>query len=360
MTELRQGNIFEASAEALVNTVNTVGVMGKGVALQFKRAFPDNYKAYAAACKRGEVQVGKVFVHHRNTLENPRYIINFPTKRHWRGRSRLEYIRAGLEDLVDEARHLDVRSIALPPLGCGNGGLAWEEVLPLIEEASERLPEVEFLVYEPHTAKEPKTLAAREPKPGLTPVRAALLKLFAVYEALDGTIGRLEAQKLAYFLQSAGMDMRLNFAKQKYGPYTATLDHVLKRLEGYYFEGYGDLNTRSRIRLKQGVEEQADSFLSDYPDALQFLERTAHVIDGFETPYGMELLATVHWAVHHEEAENFDSVVEAVHDWSDRKKYAFTREHIRVAWEHLLDEGWAPVEPASDIQSDAGLPVSTE
>src|SRR5215216_780190 len=166
--------------------------MGKGVALQFRRAFPDNYKAYAAACKRDEVQIGKVFVYHRSTLENPKYIINFPTKRHWRGRSRLEYIQAGLEDLVDEIRYLDIRSIALPPLGCGNGGLEWDEVLPLIEEASEQLPEVEFLVYEPHMAKEPQTLVARESKPGLTPVRAVLLKLFSVYEAVDGTIGRLE------------------------------------------------------------------------------------------------------------------------------------------------------------------------
>ena len=164
MTEFRQGNIFEAPAEALVNTVNTVGVMGKGVALQFKRAFEDNFKDYAKACESGEIAVGRVFIHHRNTLENPRYIINFPTKRHWRERSRLEYIQTGLDDLVRQVQQLGIQSIALPPLGCGNGGLDWSEVRPLIEAASNKLPEVEFIVYEPRTITEPASLATQGPK----------------------------------------------------------------------------------------------------------------------------------------------------------------------------------------------------
>ncbi len=155
--KLLKGDMFATEADALVNTVNTVGVMGKGVALQSKRVFPDNYKAYVRACERGELEVGKVFVFDRATLENPRYIINFPTKRHWRGRSRIEYIRTGLEDLVRQIRDYDIHSIAVPPLGCGYGGLDWDEVRTLIEEASDRLPGVEFLVYEPQEVKEPKT-----------------------------------------------------------------------------------------------------------------------------------------------------------------------------------------------------------
>ncbi len=149
MFKLLKGDLLEAQAEALVNTVNTKGVMGKGVALQFKRAFRNNYKAYAAACERGEVEVGKVFVFDRETLDHPRYIFNFPTKKHWRHRSKIEYIQTGLEDLVREIRDRDVHSIALPPLGCGYGGLDWDEVRVLIEEAADRLPEVDFLVYEP-------------------------------------------------------------------------------------------------------------------------------------------------------------------------------------------------------------------
>ena len=126
------------------------------MAQQFKRAFPDNFQAYAKACKRDEVQVGKVFVFDRYTLENPRYIFNFPTKRHWRGRSRIEYVQTGLEDLVRQIRDLDIHSIALPPLGCGYGGLDWDEVRVLIEEASDRLPEMKFLVYEPQERADPE------------------------------------------------------------------------------------------------------------------------------------------------------------------------------------------------------------
>jgi len=156
MLKLQEGDMFATEAEALVNTVNTVGVMGKGVALQAKRTFPDNYKAYAKACEGGELEVGKVFVFDRATLENPRYIVNFPTKRHWRGRSKIEYVRTGLEDLARQIRDFDIRSIAVPPLGCGYGGLDWGDVRPLIEETADRLPDVEFLVYAPQESTEPK------------------------------------------------------------------------------------------------------------------------------------------------------------------------------------------------------------
>lgn len=338
--ELRKGDIFEAQTEALVNTVNTVGVMGKGVALQFRRAFPDNYKAYIKECKQDKVKVGKMFIFDRHTLENPRYIVNFPTKKHWRGRSEIEYVREGLEDLIRQVRDLDINSIALPPLGCGNGGLDWDEVRALIEEASERLPGVEFVVYEPQEAKEPKTLAAKESKPKLTAARAALLKLFAAYEAWGEYIGRLEAQKIAYFLQNAGMDLDLDFKKSQYGPYADELNHVLKRLEGYYFEGYGDMSTNSRIRVMPETYEQVNSYLEDYPELREALERAERVTEGFESRYGMELLSTVHWVAHRDGAEDLDSVVEAVGHWSPYKKYSFSEEHIRKAWEHLIEEDW--------------------
>lgn len=340
--ELRKGNIFEADAEALVNTVNTVGVMGKGVALQFRRAFPDNYKAYVKACKQEEVRVGKMFVFDRNTFENPRYIINFPTKKHWRGRSEIEYVQEGLEDLILQVRDLGVHSIALPPLGCGNGGLDWDEVRALIEEASERLPGVTFVVYEPQESTEPKTLAAKESKPKLTPVRAALLKLFAAYEAWGEYIGRLEAQKIAYFLQNAGMDLELDFKKSQYGPYADALNHVLKRLEGYYFEGYGDMSTNSRIRVMPETYEQVDSYLEDHSELREVLERAERVTAGFESRYGMELLSTVHWVANRDGAEDLDSVLEAVGQWSPHKKYSFSEEHVRKAWQHLVEEDWVP------------------
>jgi len=156
MIEFRRDDLLKADADALVNAVNTVGVMGKGIALQFKKKFPENFRAYERACKKGEVQVGKMFTVPLEKVANPRYIVNFPTKRHWREKSRGEYVREGLEDLLREIERLDIRSIAVPPLGCGNGGLDWEaEVRPLIEAAFARKPDLLVYAYEPSLAAEP-------------------------------------------------------------------------------------------------------------------------------------------------------------------------------------------------------------
>src|SRR5262249_33222639 len=154
----------------LVNTVNSVGVMGRGVALQFKRAYPANFKAYAAACEREEVRPGRMFVFDTGELTNPRYIINFPTKVHWRGKSRIEDIEAGLEALVAEIKARDIASIAIPPLGSGLGGLDWAEVKPLIDRAMAELPDVDVEVYEPVGA--PATVSVALEKTRMTSGRA--------------------------------------------------------------------------------------------------------------------------------------------------------------------------------------------
>lgn len=149
MIELVHGNLLEADVEALVNTVNTEGVMGKGVALQFKKAFPEMFEAYREACRRGEIEPGRMHVYERRDMLGPRYIINFPTKRHWRQPSRLEDIASGLKALVEQIRSRRIRSVALPPLGCGSGGLEWGKVFPLIQAALDPLENVRALVFPP-------------------------------------------------------------------------------------------------------------------------------------------------------------------------------------------------------------------
>lgn len=149
MIEKATGNLLEADTEAIVNTVNTVGVMGKGIALQFKQAWPENFKAYAKACKAGEVLPGQMLVHELSGMLNPRFVINFPTKRHWRDKSRLEDIENGLFALAGEIRKRNIKSIAIPPLGCGLGGLDWEMVRPKIEATFSELPDVQVFLYEP-------------------------------------------------------------------------------------------------------------------------------------------------------------------------------------------------------------------
>jgi O-acetyl-ADP-ribose deacetylase (regulator of RNase III) len=147
MIHITEGNLLQAQAEALVNTVNCVGYMGKGIALQFKQAFPANFREYEAACKAEQVQPGRMLIHDNGRLALPYYIINFPTKRHWRAKSRLEDIRSGLDALVDDVRRLGIRSIAVPPLGCGLGGLDWDDVRPLIEQAFAALPDVRCCMH---------------------------------------------------------------------------------------------------------------------------------------------------------------------------------------------------------------------
>ena len=153
MLELVTGNLLEADTEALVNTVNTEGVMGKGIALQFKKKYPDMFEAYQRACKGGLVQPGRMHVYERREMINPRYIINFPTKRHWRSPSRIEDIKTGLTALSEEIRKRHIKSIALPPLGCGNGGLDWSEVFPAIRSSLADLTDVRLLVYPPAGAR---------------------------------------------------------------------------------------------------------------------------------------------------------------------------------------------------------------
>ncbi len=177
MIEYTQGDILQAEAEALVNTVNCVGVMGRGIALHFKHAYPANFKAYAAACKRGDVQPGRMFVYDTE-MPAPRWIVNFPTKRHWRSKSRIEDIESGMDALVDELRTRGISSVAIPPLGSGLGGLAWRDVRPVIASALANLPDVRAIVYEP--GGHPQGTAATA-APKMTAGRAALVGLIRRY-----------------------------------------------------------------------------------------------------------------------------------------------------------------------------------
>jgi O-acetyl-ADP-ribose deacetylase (regulator of RNase III) len=349
MIELTQGNLLEAQAEALVNTVNCVGQMGKGIALQFKQAFPDNFKAYQAACRASKVAPGKMFIHANGDLVNPRYIINFPTKRHWRGPSRLEDIESGLTALIADVQRLGIHSIAMPPLGCGLGGLDWRIVRPMIEQAFAALPQMRVLLYEPTGAPEAKAMPIHTHRPKMTPARALFIQLMDAYAALDYRRTLLEVQKLAYFLKEAGEPLRLRYQAGHYGPYAANLNKVLEVMEGHYIRGYGDSQKPdTEIDLLPGAVEEAADFLADRPESLSRLERITDLIEGFETPYGMELLASVHWTAHHggprqdRPAENPEEALTQIHAWNPRKQRVFKPEHIHTAWRQLDQKGWMP------------------
>jgi len=342
MIERGTGNLIKADAEALVNTVNCVGVIGKGIALQFKQAFPDNFQQYKQACDAGSIKSGGVFVVHTGSRQNPVYIINFPTKYHWKGKSRLEDIKSGLQSLLEQVRLLGIESIAVPPLGCGNGGLDWADVKPLIQDAFAELPDVKVLLFEPGSAPEADSMPVATRTPKMNRTRALLIKLLERYSEAVYKTSLLEVQKLLYFLQAAGEPLKLDYLRAKYGPYAEKVNFILQALDGHYIRGYGDRSGQAAIYLLPEAVEPATSLLADKADAIERLERVSALIEGFETLYGMELLATVHWVAHEEKqaATDVNAAIASVGAWSPRKQDLFTPEHIRKAWERLQDEGW--------------------
>jgi O-acetyl-ADP-ribose deacetylase (regulator of RNase III) len=344
MIESTTGNLLNADVDALVNTVNCVGVMGKGIALQFKQAFPAMFEAYRKACAAGEVVPGRMHIYATGSLVGPRFIVNFPTKRHWKGRSQMGDIEAGLVDLAAKIRELGIRSIAIPPLGSGNGGLNWTDVRPRIQQALASLDDVRVVVFE--SAGEPRGEDRRtsETKESLTTPRALFVRLLDLYRVPDYSLTMLEVQKLAYFLQAAGQPLRLNFERHHYGPYAHNLNHVLRRLEGHYLHGATDVKPDTEITLVDGALDEAKAFLAEDQLAQERLARVADLIEGFETPYGMELLATVHFVMNEspETAADVDACVRAVHAWSDRKRQVLRAEHIAVAHAALSEHGWVP------------------
>ena len=346
MIEYKTGDVLSEKAEALVNTVNCVGVMGRGVALQFKKAFPDNFKAYAKACQADEVQPGRMFVFETKRLDNPRYIINFPTKRHWRGKSRIADIETGLTALAGEIRARGISSVALPPLGSGLGGLDWPEVRSRIESAlGELAPTVSIVVFEPDGPPDASVMERLTEVPAMTPGRAALVVLMRRYLGglMEPFVTLLEAHKLMYFLAEAGEPLRLHYAKTPYGPYAQNMRHVLNAIEGHLVSGYQDGGDApdKQLNIVPGAIDGASDFLRDNPETQERLQRVVDLVEGFETPFGLELLATVHWVIAKEGAATVDDAIRLTYAWNPRKRM-FYEEQIVLACDVLARQGWLP------------------
>lgn len=351
MIEFKTGDILAADTEALVNTVNCVGVMGRGIALQFKNAFPANFHAYERACQRGEVKPGRMFVFDTRGLTNPRFIINFPTKRHWRGKSRMEDIDSGLAALANEIRALGIRSIAIPPLGSGLGGLKWSDVRPRIEQALRDFSETQINIYEPGGAPDAKAMTVSRNVPKMTPGRAALVVLIDRYlrGLLDPFVTLLEVHKLMYFMQEAGQPLRLRYVQAPYGPYAENLRHVLREIEGHLVSGYADGGDApdKQLELVPGAVPDADAFLHEDDATRSRFDRVAALVEGFESPFGLELLSTVHWVATHGAASTVEDVIAATYAWNERKRQ-FNPQQIRLAVQVLADKGWISSDLAAD------------
>lgn len=350
MIKFTSGDILRADAEAIVNTVNCVGIMGRGIALQFKKAWPENFKVYARACKHEEVQPGSMFIVETGQLTNPKYIVNFPTKRHWRGASKIEDVERGLSALARDIKEKGIKSIAIPPLGSGLGGLDWAKVRQLIEAKLCDLDDVEILVYEPKGAPENDKMVKNRKVPTMTAGRAVLIELMQRYLGglLDPTVTLLEVHKLLYFMQAAGEPLRLKYQKAIYGPYAQNLRHVLNAIEGHFVSGYADGGDapKKELQLVPGAIDEAESFLKQHPDTRERFEKVAELVNGFESSFGLELLASVHWVVKQENVQTTDDIVQKIYGWNERKR-RFTPRQIAIATKTLNDKNWLNVAASS-------------
>jgi O-acetyl-ADP-ribose deacetylase (regulator of RNase III) len=351
MITFTQGNLLEAKVDAVVNTVNTVGVMGKGIALMFKERFPENFKAYVAACKAGEIRVGQMFISPATELDGPRWIINFPTKKHWRYPTRMEWVETGLEALKQVIQEKEIRSIAIPPLGCGNGGLNWSEVRPLVEAILGNLEGVSIQVYEP-TSKYQK-VAKRHGVEKLTPARALIAELLRRYWVLGIECTLLEIQKLAWFLERNirhfGLQdpLDLRFQADRYGPYAQRLTHLLDALDGSYLhcdKRLADAAPLDTIWFDELRKQHLHLYLqsADCRSYLPALESTEALIDGFQSPLGLEALATVDWLVNRQGCDpNLEALKEGLHRWpaaagaAERKLRIFDDRLLGLALDRL-------------------------
>ena len=268
----------------------------------------------------------------------------FPRSGTGKEKAELRTSDAGLPSLIDEVKERGIHSVAVPPLGCGLGGLRWDEVRPKIIRAFEALPGVRVLLFEPVGAPEPTEMAPSEHRvPNMTPGRAVLIELMSRYLAavMDPFVTLLEIHKLMYFMQEAGENLRLKYEKGLYGPYAKNLRPVLNVIEGHFISGYGDAedDPERPIELLPGVTELASDFIEAHPDTQARFDRVKQLIHGFETPFGMELLATVHWVCTREDATSDEEAIQRTHAWNDRKK-AFDRKQIILARRVLADQGW--------------------
>ncbi len=335
----KTGNLFESEAEAIVNTVNTVGVMGKGIALQFKNAFPNNFKVYQKACKNNELKVGQLLITQEETLLNGRkIIINFPTKTDWRLPSEYKYIEDGLMELAAAINKNNIKSIAIPPLGAGNGGLEWIKVKQLIEQYLSDI-DCDIQIYEPtNSIKE----SLKKERVKLTPARAMLLSVLFDLVRNGEFASEFAAEKIAYFLQRFGAQntFKLEFKPYFYGPYSGKVKHVLYYLNGSYITGYNSKDKRPFEELGIIIEAEKDveNYLGQAQNIVykEITDKTKNFLKGFYSQFGLELLSSIDYLINQKNDDSIEGITKELNAWSNRKKTLFANpKFVEIAINNL-------------------------
>lgn len=334
-------NILDSESQAIVNTVNTVGVMGKGIALQFKKAYPNNYKSYSLACKNKEIVVGKMFVTtDSNISSGEKIIINFPTKQNWRKPSEYIYIEDGLDDLIDVIKQNQIKSIAIPPLGAGNGGLKWEKIKEVIEDKLSSL-DIEIFVYEP-TSQIVEKLKKERVK--LTNARALLL--YVLYDLVKNGeyVSEFSSEKISYFLQRFGAKkyFKLQFAPNFYGPYSGKVRYVLNALNGSYIMGYSDMDKKpfEPLTIVADGFNEVKSHIENKPELAIIAKETTSLLNGFYSDFALELLSSIDFIASKEKSFDKQVISNKLSEWRDRKQSMFSNpKYIDISVRHLQGAG---------------------
>lgn len=332
------GNLFDSDAEAYVNTVNTVGVMGKGIAFQFKKIFPNNFKIYKDVCDKKEFDIGQLLVTEDQNIDiGKKIIINFPTKKHWRSPSEYTYIELGLIELIKTISARGIKSIAIPPLGSGNGGLKWHKVKHILEEKLRTIEGCEIYIYEPNSAV--KEVLKKE-RVKLTPARGMLLYMLFELVKHGEFVSEFASEKLCYFLQRFGGEkyFKLEYSPYFYGPYSGKVKHVLHYLNGSYLMGFGgkDKKPFETLNLLTDAEPQVKEYIENNLELKEIVDKTSSFLKGFYSAFGLELLSSIDYIASSSNKIDKTFVTEELANWSDRKKTLFSDDcYIDISIQHL-------------------------
>lgn len=338
-----KGDLFTDKADALVNAVNTVGVMGKGLAYQFKERYPDNFAEYYKVCKSGNLSVGEVFTFKLECLESPKYIINFPTKAHWRGKSKIEYIEEGIKALITSVEEHSITSVAIPALGSGLGGLPWSQVEKVMLEKLSNVQSVDWRIYAPNDAP------PSQKKLRMTFGRAALIVAISLYSSRKKQISEQEIQCLIYLLQCRGLQLgKLEFDEYRNAPFSSVLHTSLKKMDGHFLflSGINKSAEATLISLDSNYLTEAKVMLKNDAESGKKIKDVMSVVAGYESNEGMSIIATTVWIVANQN-ENFkydepiDSLVDKYWDQVSKLKGA-SKGIFKGTLSRLYDECWFP------------------
>jgi uncharacterized protein YwgA/O-acetyl-ADP-ribose deacetylase (regulator of RNase III) len=366
MVKVLKGNVLESNAQTLVNTVNCVGVMGKGVALQFKERFPDMFKDYLSRCQRGEVALGRPYLYRAGSRP---WILNFPTKHHWRSVSSVQDIILGLNYLREHHREWGITSLAVPPLGCGEGKLDWGIVGRVLYKYLSRL-EIPVELYAPLTTPQEQCEldfleGGQESKKGerlprradaIAPGWVALTEILSNVQRqrYHWPVGRTMFQKIAYLATKQGLPTGLRFQKGSYGPFAPELKRLITKLVNNGLISEKTIGCMLSVNVGPAYTVAREAFAGDLERWTADIERIADLFVRLRTTRQSELVATVVFAAKGlEEAKgkkpSESEVLSEVMEWKQRRRPPFEQGEVAHTIRNLAALGWLDVEPSADL-----------